>query len=1606
VKLICRGLTFAALIIGSTLLSAQATGTPTFSSIQGSLDDINLGNLNVHWSFPVFARPGRKLSFSYALSLDSSVWSVISGIPTNTWAHSPSWGRIFGSLPAVGAAFYNIQGQTCHDPQGAYPFNKITFTSYLDPGNTGHPFNIAVYDDPCTTGLPSSATGTATDGSGVKMTVSSGLTASATLPNGTVVFPIVMDGSFNVAGAATSYTTTDSNGNRITLIRDAAPSFQIDHVTDTLGTTVLSSTGEPTSPVTYTYTSPAATPASVTVSYTSSTVQTNFNCANFSGFSQTGVPLLNRVTLPDTSFYQFTYEASGLGGVTARIASVRLPTGAVITYTYPPTTEDPNKGMSCIDGSTTGFDRTTPDGGTWKYRRTVNSSLGNKINSSTTKITDPDGNVTVVDFYGGYEVRRKVYQGSDSGGTLLETLVTCYNGMVDPAQCPTATVTGNSFSQVSVFLSVNGTSWSRNDTLYDTANGNVTDTYVYDFGATTALRHTHTDYDTTLGNGIVDRPSSTQVTDGSGNLESQTDYIYDEDQSTLQPSGASQFFPPSSCSGGATKCRGNLTTLKKHKNATATLNYTFTHYDTGQVYQSTDVNGAVTTSTYGACGKSYLTNLGLPLSLSKSFGWNCTGGVMTSATDENLQITHTNYASDQFFWRPDSTQDELLNTTTYTYTGLTQTESALPVNGTTSSIDIVTTLDTLGRSFLTQRRQSPTSSQYDSVERHYGTTGRPNWTSVTYAAAKGIIAPTGTPTNSPFWDALGRPATMIYGNGSGGTTNYTYPNLQDTLQEVTPAPATEHTKKKQLEYDALGRLTSVCEVTSASGSGACGQVSQQTGYWTTYTYDSPVNSMTVTQNAQAAAKQTRNYLHDFLGRLTTETNPESGSTKYFYDSAPASPGVTCPSGTGTSTGDLVKKYDAQGNTICYGYDTLHRLITIKYPGGPNAASTPEKHFVYDSATVNGVVMANAKGRLAEAYTGTSQAQSSTDIGFNYNARGEPVNYYEATPHSGGYYTVCVGIWPHGVIKSVNCIPGIPMLNYGAGGTGLDGEGRVTQVTAQTGQNPVTGVTYTMSGTTQPIGSITQVTYGSADSDNFSYSPNTGALNSYVFHVGSQTVTGNLTWNTNGSFQQLQISDQLNAANSQTCTYLYDDLGRIGLPPGSTGNSVDCGASKWQQIFSYDAFGNIKKTVPTGGTGVSFTPTYATGTSRYTSLPGFTPTYDANGDLTADGAHSFAWDAEGHPVTVDTVGLTYDALGRMVEQARGSSFTQIVYGPTGKLALMNGQTLVKGFATLPGGGTAVYTPSVLPAYYRHADWLGTSRLATTPSRTMYYDAAYAPFGEPYVETGTTDRSFTGQNQDTVSGLHDFMFREYDQSHGRWMSPDPAGISSARAENPQTWNRYAYVTNHPGTSLDPLGTDMDCILCLELNAENRNVDFSAEHIADLQARATLGEKYYSLPGHSNPVAEEKMKYLRNTYGSLGRTVWRNNEWQVEISGGQTSYSTTDKFGFSNTGWLASYPAFWITINQWISNWQLYPSEYRKGVAYIIANRAGLSPEDVRIQEFAAQIDWNVNHIWNPCEAMDLELVVGTALIPAGTTAEHVLEKVGTGWGLAYALGAECK
>ena len=68
---------------------------------------------------------------------------------------------------------------------------------------------------------------------------------------------------------------------------------------------------------------------------------------------------------------------------------------------------------------------------------------------------------------------------------------------------------------------------------------------------------------------------------------------------------------------------------------------------------------------------------------------------------------------------------------------------------------------------------------------------------------------------------------------------------------------------------------------------------------------------------------------------------------------------------------------------------------------------------------------------------------------------------------------------------------------------------------------------------------------------------------------------------------------------------------------------------------------------------------------------------------------------------------------------GGIYKQIVYGPDGgKLAvLQNATTLLKAMLPLPGGATAVYDSTGF-AYFRHPDWLGSSRLATHWDHTIY------------------------------------------------------------------------------------------------------------------------------------------------------------------------------------------------------------------------------------------------------------------------------------------------
>jgi RHS repeat-associated protein len=282
-----------------------------------------------------------------------------------------------------------------------------------------------------------------------------------------------------------------------------------------------------------------------------------------------------------------------------------------------------------------------------------------------------------------------------------------------------------------------------------------------------------------------------------------------------------------------------------------------------------------------------------------------------------------------------------------------------------------------------------------------------------------------------------------------------------------------------------------------------------------------------------------------------------------------------------------------------------------------------------------------------------------------------------------------------------------------------------------------------------------------------------------------------------------------------------------------------------------------------------------------------------------------------------------------------TYTQYVYSPGGaKIATIQNGTLVQAVIPLPGGESAVYNSGGF-GWFRHRDWLGSSRLATTWTHAAQAKEAYAPFGETYNEAGTPDRSFTGQDQTTSdgNGVYDYLFRKYDPVAGRWLSPDPSGWASVSQFYPQSLNRYAYVQNDPMRSTDPTG--LDCIYLSDDSSAIEEVD---------PGSCVDGDGGYWVPGTYNNlaitdsdgsiVAFESISggtgYLSefNSDGSVGLASmawWNLPSVGSSYTGGFTTYggSAEEQVGlmFTTVGQLAGPIGTWQGIGTFYAASALY-------------------------------------------------------------------------------------
>lgn len=1415
-------LVVALLMSSASARSQVVTGLPPYGSFSGGpFDTVNNANLNVHFAVPVFAKAGRGLPFSYILTYDSAVLFPASVNGNLQWQPVSNWGWNGVTQVVTGYITYVTTPGFCFIHKNQVNFNVYSNFIYYDSLTTAHTFNLAVSSPTTCTGVPPNfGSAIATDGSGYTISASGGTsTASAhiTTRSGQTINPPL--NSSVGAGSA-----IDTNGNELTVSSGGATTF-----TDTLNTTALTVSGSPQSPpVSYQWTNPSSQPSTTTVNYTQEIVETNFACSGITDYGRTtqiNQNLVTSINLPDGTSYTFIYEPTPnpvhSGAVTGRIASVSLPTGGTIRYQY----SAGNSGITCADGSTATLTRTTPDG-TWTYAHTES---GTAWTTNITAPLDPQGNkpYTVLNFQGIYETERQTYP--NQGGTRLATVDTCYNGSASPCTLTSVLLPITQRAVTATLPVPSGNLLSETKTNYNSYGlPTEVDEYAYGSGVVGALaRKTLITY-ASLNNNIVDRPASIQVQNGGGSTMAQSTFVYDCNNPTnpcvTTTSGTPQHV---SVSGS----RGNLTTVTETTQGSSTISRTTSYYDTGTVSASTDFNSNTTTNTYGAnsCGNSFVTSTTMPLSLSSSMTWNCTGGVLTQLTDPNSQSTNYGFggAGDPNFWRVTSVTPPATTTTNMTYSA-TEIQSSLTnsTNGLTTTSTSV--LDNLGRPKQAQLTGTSLSAAYvdttpdalgrvATVSNPYYTTGDASYGKDTYAYdALGRITSSTHQDGNALQVAYG--AAVATGGRSSqlcSTSSYGYgfPTLSTD----------EAGKMRQSWTDALGRLIEVDEPDPASGS-----LTSSAANGTCYLYDALGDLTEVDQGTQ----QTRRYTYDMLSRVLSVQTPESGTTYFYYAN----------SGGGLCAGDpsaVCRRTDARSITTTYAYDALNRLTSKSYTNDPS--STPVANFFYSQSSVtigswSSGTLTYTLGRLTETCTSStvgSCVSAKTATVYSYDAAGRVVNYWQCTPLNCGsspwqmtYTYDSAGNPLTWTFPATSTSPnGFTVTNTYNAAMEITSISQYPSDLSNLPQDFAVSIGYTAFGAISTLLNGCAGATCTAHLETYDYNnrlqpvriqlgkSGTPAANYclvYNYYSGTTSTTCALPSSgsgNNGNVMGYYYQDSSNPSLQHKAAYTYDYLNRL---TSSTGTPVSPGTVSYSLPFLYDRWGNMTCNTAGNPNGPCGNVAFSTSTNRITTIGSVSVSYDLAGNMTFDGTSTYTWDAEGRMIKAvqssNTWQSTYNAVGDRVEFV-APTFTADLPADLAHQVLgsfnATGNLWWAQYVRVGSRIIAFNACCTNQTHFLHKDALGTTHMVTVADGSLQWDALVYPWGQAgWAGIGTdSDTGYAAfYGLDTTINAYPAPFRQYNPAQGRWLTPDPL---AGDIKNPQSLNRYAYVKDSPTSAIDPLG-----------------------------------------------------------------------------------------------------------------------------------------------------------------------------------------------------------
>lgn len=1464
----CRRLQLIAILLGLSLPAAlmgqtspaspdQEQGLKPFGTFEGTdIDSVSLTNGNVSLHIPLFSYPQRGGMLKLDLSIVYNNHSWFAQVcPTCN-----------GGRGAIQTSWVGGQGVNVDESQDMY---ETGYSSRV----CGAGFCVTADGSQHLMGTTNLSTLTreALDGSGIQaFSISCGTNCS---------IPTVVDRqgiSFAPAPTATfnastqywpltyDYSKEDSNGNKVTF--SLATGW-----TDSLGRLIptvphyVNTTNLHVAGGTAADSSGCRGPLAVTAAYVWSipgpgggSTQSKFcfaglavttafyACPEYTTLNNSptvlqSVVLYNGASWTTSPAWEFEYndpDPNCSGTNYGDLSKVTLPTGGSISYTW----------CNCGPGvSSSGFiyralsSRTVnANDGTpariWHYSYSAVKQVNGSTNYFTTTVTSPPVSGTVGDdtvytvtglgasytnnlAYGYYVTQEDHYQGPSSTGTLLKTIKTDYQYSYPPSSMTIEICANTAFN---VFPVRKTTIWPNGQqtktesdydsalSFYDTrgnlrsglAYGNVVAKREYDYGLgapgpllrTTASQYLAFSSSAYLTNNLLDLETSKTITDGGGTQRAATTFGYDE--SSLANSGITTQHdanPPS----GAT--RGNQTSVHRWQNTSTSSTNTcptvissggyavtnITYFDTGTANGSSDPCTHPTTYAYSSVyAGAYPTTITNALSQSSTYTYDLNTGLLASRADPNNLTTTYSYDN---LWRLSTTQYPNGGVDTITRQEVTFPYSATltkSINSAQSSVSMEV-FDGVGR--LTQTQLSdPQGTVF--VDTAYDSRGRVATVSNPYRTGNDLTSSPGITAYG--YDPLDRKTSVTYPDGSVLQTAYC---ASSTL--LTDPTGRWHRSLA----DGIGRLVEIDEP-NAIGASVASTGCPGTGepIWvTSYNFDTLGNLTNVVQNGS----HQRSFTHDSLSRLLTSTNPEVGTISYAYD----------------ADGTAITKTDARSIVTTYSYDALNRELTRTYSNGDPSITT-----TYDNANCLGLSSCSNIGhRTSMTDAGGSEAWAYQVDPTNHRSVHVNQRTTSSITKTSTYYLDLAGnltqaIYPTGRVVNYS------FDNADRPSTATDGSNGITYATGfktSPGGTCAANVTcYTPQGTFYALSigqtssfaglNLTHIYNSRLQPQEFKAS---GAGGNAIDISYSFADPNNSNKNAGHVFS---ITNNLDSTRSQS--FAYDQLNRL-TSAWTTSAYATSPAHCWGESYSLDPWGNLNSIAAISNsnyTGCSLESGFSSTADTNNHVPAWG--YDASGNATSDGfITNYQWDSESQLKSAAGVTYTYDGDGRRVAKVGSKLYW---YGSGGDILAETdgaGNTTTeyiffggKRIAMLPAGGN--------PVYYVE-DLLGTSRVLTTNTGVVCYDADFYPYGgeRSYTNTCPQNYKFEGKERDIETGNDDFGARYYSNRFGRWLSADwsdvPAPIPYANLTNPQTLNLYAMAADDPESSADLDGHCAEVATC---------------------------------------------------------------------------------------------------------------------------------------------------------------------------------------------------